>query len=264
MPTRLTQHQRKIRKLQVDLEREITLITLQELQRLWRDFRIKLRRLEAQRPFSLQKGEHVVLQKDAFYSRDLYAQFRERTHKRVKKAAEATLIAMAALYGAHTLAVTGKAFAVDVAALMRQFETELSTRLTRITTNLQKIIATRIGVWYNNHEETTANLIEKLEPQFGESKANGVGRTEVALLAVAVLTAVAVGTGAREWWLETKRDELVCSQRIKGPDGATYRGCRAMHGMVFPITAKKPPLHPLCRCHWHIIYPGGANGQHSR
>ncbi len=46
------------------------------------------------------------------------------------------------------------------------------------------------------------------------------------------------------------RDDVVCTRPMKGPDGRTYKGCRELHGKVFPHEVPQPPQgsHPGCRC----------------
>jgi hypothetical protein len=54
--------------------------------------------------------------------------------------------------------------------------------------------------------------------------------------------------GLDEWWVNTKRDQLVCTRQIEGPDGQIYQGCRALHGKRLKRGQKMPPFHCNCRC----------------
>jgi hypothetical protein len=262
MPTpRATHHHRRARAHQSALSREIERITLAELQRLWRDLRIKLRRLDARRP-KLATIEKRHLSKAAFFSHDIWAQFQERLlrrlwvvikrsmnayhkmwEKHIKDVATAATVASAA-----TEAVTAPTVPWDQEQVAAAHTAELEARILATVSGIQKSVGKLIAAWYHDPAASTPALVSDLEEAFSEQRAKNFASGEVSAVHNRVTDAVAASTGAVAFWVKTMLDENVCVHPMKGPDGGIWNGCRDLHGRVFSIWMPGPPFHKHCRC----------------
>ena len=257
MPPRLSAYQRAIRDECDQLDEVLTSITLAELQRLWRHLRAKIMRIEAIRPQApaLQKG--AGLAKQYTITQSLWDMFRQHLHDRLLTELMAGTITLDALHAQHLERLLGESAHIDTGELARAMESELATRITRTTNLLQRKVANRIVGWYNSPGSTVRDLMDELSPEFGVVRASAIGQTEVTLLDSKVADAVATKIGIDEFWWETRRDQDVCFRKMRGPDGAWYKGCRELHGKRFKIgvdsASPMPPGHPQCRCSKRLI-----------
>ena len=257
MPPRLSAYQRDIRNQCDQLDEVLTSITLAELQRLWRHLRAKIMRIEAIRPQApaLQKG--AGLAKQYTISQGLWDLFRQHLHDRLLTELMAGTITLDALHAQHLERLLGDPAHIDTGELARAMESELATRITRTTAALQRKVANRIVGWYNSPGSTVKDLLKELSPEFDVVRASLIGQTEVTRLNSKVQDAMAAKLGIGEWWWDTRNDQDVCVRRMRGPDGAYYKGCHELHGKRFPIGTPMPPdaSHPGCRCSPILVLP---------
>jgi uncharacterized protein with gpF-like domain len=244
MPPRLSAYQRDIRNQCDALDEVLTSITLAELQRLWRHLRAKIMRIEAIRP------QAPALQKQYTITQGLWDMFRQHLHDRLLTELMAGTITLDALHAQHLERLLGESAHIDTGELARAMESELATRITHTTNLLQRKVANRIVGWYNSPGSTVRDLMDELSPEFGVVRASAIGQTEVTRLNSKVQEAVANKLGIGEWIWDTRNDQDVCTRRMKGPDGAMYKGCHELHGKVFKIGMPMPPdgSHVACRC----------------
>jgi hypothetical protein len=224
-------------------------IALSELNRLWRDVVVKLRPLANQRPPAQN------LKKASYYAPGLWADFHERMIVRLKEAIESGFVSLLALDNEYLEALFGAPLVIDSEAFAASFEPFLATRITQVTETLKRAVARKITRWYNTPGASMKDIVDALAPDFGLSRAHLIAQTEIASLNSAVQEKIAVSIGVTEFWWNTMRDQSVCKRPLRGPDGAMYKGCHALHGQVFKIGMKMPPGHPMCRCSPILIMP---------
>lgn len=257
MAYRLTAYQRKIQALEDKMNAEMTAITLAELQRLRRDLNIKLRRLDEQR-YKITKGER--LNKQFYSSRDMWHTFVDRLKKRLLKIMLAYFGLWILLHEEQVKQVTGMAVDINWDQIKRDYEADLAARIAQTASSTQRFVARVVTEWYHDPTATLDDLYKTLKTSFGDSKAKGIISAENSHAHNLIIGAIATATGAKTYWWKTKQDERVCTKDMIGPDRATYKGCRGLHGRVFPVTMPMPPRasHIGCRCKAILILPTGV------
>jgi hypothetical protein len=249
---RRTEHQRKVDAAEAELEAMIQVIALEELNRLFRGVQLKLRRINQYRPKA--HPNHTRLTKADVTGTSLWDLFKGRLLSRLM---EALLGGSISLYSLLTMRVAEQPLELDTDAIARELEYQVGERITQVTNTIKREVGRRIVAWYNSPGVTMQTIINQLRPAFGINRAALIAATETTNLHSLVQTEIMTRLGYDEWWWETKRDNLVCVRPMKGPDGQTYNGCRALHGKRFKLGQPMPPdgSHVSCRCASHVVIP---------
>ena len=228
---RRTVQNKKLTAAQEKLLTHTKLVVYNELNFLWLHMRRKIKRLDRQR---LSKAQLRKID----LSPDIWSVFKERLRGRLVKA---LLDGAILLYQLHAKNLTDQPMEFDTAAFARQAEPEIGTRITKIDAFLKRTVAHKVVGWYNSPGLTMQDIIDDLRPFFSLERAELIARTEITRLDDIVKTNLANQLGITNWWWMTMRDQLVCTRKLTGPDGQTYKGCRALHGKVFRMDQDGPP-----------------------
>jgi hypothetical protein len=161
---------------------------------------------------------------------------------------EALLGGSISLYSLLTMRVAEQPLELDTDAIARELEYQVGERITQVTNTIKREVGRRIVAWYNSPGMPMQTIINQLRPAFGINRAALIATTEITDLHSRVQDRIMADVGLDEWWVNTKRDQLVCTRQIEGPDGQIYQGCRALHGKRFKRGQKMPPFHCNCRC----------------
>jgi hypothetical protein len=242
---RLTDAARQRSRLQAELQARIEQATHEELQWLWRRVRVKLRTASSQ------------LRKVSFYENHaVWERFEERLHKRLIDLVADGIVPLFTLEEAIArMQPLSDPFEFNYQAVLNQIEADLALQIRRVRVSTQRKVAARINQWFATPGETMEAAVRDLSPHFGRPRADLIAQTEITRAASLIQEHVAGVLGINQWWWQTKRDSLVCTKRLQGPDGAWYNGCRALHGRVFNVGQKMPPGHPDCRCSSVLMRP---------
>jgi hypothetical protein len=240
---RRTEHQRKVDAAEAELEAMIQVIALEELNRLFRGVQLKLRRINQYRPKA--HPNHTRLTKADVTGTSLWDLFRGRLRSRLL---EALLGGSITLYDLLSMRVADTPLTLDTDAIARELEYQVGERITQVTNTIKREVGRRIVAWYNSPGMPMQTIINQLRPAFGINRAALIATTEITDLHSRVQDRIMADVGLDEWWVNTKRDQLVCTRQIEGPDGQIYQGCRALHGKRFKRGQKMPPFHCNCRC----------------
>jgi hypothetical protein len=242
-----TVHLRKIAREQVRIEAELKAVALSELQRAWRDVRMRLKQLDEQRPKVQQKNR---LRKDAYFHADLWSMVESRLRSRLMEKLAAGAIALVAINNDYLLSVLGDGIELDSEAFANQYSDLLGQRITKTTETIRLSTSRKIVSWYNTPESTLQDITNDLSGDFGEMRAERIARTEIAYLDDDVENNIATQLGITAWWWSSKRDSETCTRKLIGPDGNEYKGCRELHGKHFTMDQPGPPegSHVNCRC----------------
>jgi hypothetical protein len=247
---RLTTHARQSKVIQDAVQQKVQRATQVELTWLWREIRLRLTNLKAQKPVIKADADYTV------YQGDLWEEFRRRLHQKI----------MAIVYSAgmdlieHEIELAilrdwRPPFDFSHERIIEEYTGSLGTRINQVTLNTQKMVAERIAKWYKTPGETIGKVVNDLRPEFGITRAELIAQTEITSMNSHIQEKLAVTLGYNTWWNETRRDQLVCQKKMVGPDNTIVDGCRALHGKVFVFgKSKLPPHHPGCRCSAHIIH----------
>lgn len=229
---RLTHQARLKREVQDRIARDMEVATHLEFQRLWRGVRAKIREIN-------RLKKHVV------YGTSLWELFQKRLHDRLEKIA---LDGFESLYLLEQEYQTEIGFEYNYELELERYKYELGKRITQVAQSTQKKVGERIKQWYSTPGESMAVIIADLSKEFELPRAQLIAQTEITRMNSKMQEGVAEYLGIQEWWWQTRRDHLVCTKPFVGPDGATYNGCRGLHGRVFSIEMTKPPdaSHPGC------------------
>lgn len=253
MPPRHTNHQREMRAHRDRIEAIAQSIILDELQRLWRGVRSKVKRLDAQRPTLAKVNDFTP-------EPDLWEQFQQRLEERLNEALADGILTLATLEASFMAARTGDAVIVDSATIAASFAANLGQRIVGINEASRASVSRLVTSWYNKPGSTLQEAIDALMPVFGEGRAEVIARTEITRLNSGVQEEIARAANVTEWVWSTRNDQTVCVHKkrwMRGPDGALYFGCRELHGRVFQIGQPMPPesSHPQCRCSPVLVIP---------
>ena len=232
---RLTNYQRQVRAAQAGTQAAVVRITLSELQRCWRDVRIRLRRLED------MHGNPPPLAKSIHVHQDLWDKFRARMRQRLTQALLDGTITLEQLTNAYLAGLGVEPVHINTREFAAHMEDQIGLRITRVTLVTKRQVAAKIVKWYNTPGQTMKNIIQELEPKFGLDRAFLIAQTEITRLNSLVQQETAHQLNVQTWWWDTRRDSLVCEHKLKGPDGRIYKGCRELHGKVFTVGMPMPP-----------------------
>jgi hypothetical protein len=237
---RLTDATRQRARLQAELQARLEQATHEELQWLWRRVRVKLRTTSTQ------------IRKVSYYENQaIWERFEERLHKRLIDLVADGIVPLFALEESLArMQPLAEPFEFSYQSVLNSIEGELAKQIRRVRISTQRQVAARINQWFATPGETMEAIVRDLSPQFGRPRAALIAQTEVTRANSLMQEHVAAVLGIEQWWWQTKRDATVCIKRLRGPDGAFYKGCRELHGKVFKVGMPMPPegSHVGCRC----------------
>ena len=249
---RLTPFTRQRSALRSELQAKIDQAALEELQWLWRRVRVKIRTASAQ------------LHKVSFYeNHEVWERFEQRLHSRmIDLVADGTISLLALEEAMAKQSLPGVPFEFNYQTVLNAIEPELARRIRRVRVNTQRQVAARINQFFATPGETVESVVRDLAHEFGRSRAANIAQNEITSANSKIQQHVASALGVTTWWWQTKRDSLVCRQKLRGPDGALYNGCRELHGKIFRIDQPMPPdgSHISCRCDGVLILVPPAKG----
>lgn len=233
-----TQDNRRRKALQNSIALEMERAALGELQVLWKELRRKLVRLHR-------------LKKYQMYTPDTYAVFEKRLHDRLMDILQDGMITILDLEYALMEIETGTfEYLPDV--IMRAIEPNLATMITRTSESVKRSVAMRVTQWYKTPGQNLQSIIDDLKPRFGLSRAHLIAQTEITDMNSQIQINVARTLEIKQWWWQTRRDQIVCDKPIHSPDGNVYAGCHELHGKVFDVDGAMPMpphgSHLNCRC----------------
>ncbi len=242
-----TVHLRRLAREQSRIEAELQAVALSELQRAWRDVRLRLKQLDDQRPKVQQKTR---LRKEAYFHADLWSMVTDRLKSRLMERITAGAVSLVAINNDYLLSVLGDGIELDTEAFANTFSEELGQRITQTTDTIRRSTSRKIVSWYNTPGRTLGDITDELTADFGDVRAERIARTEIAFLDEEVQNNTAEQLGIKAWWWSSKQDSEVCTRKLIGPDGQEYKGCRELHGKRFTMDQPGPPKgsHPNCRC----------------
>jgi hypothetical protein len=249
---RLTPFTRKRAALRAELQAALEQAVQEELQWLWRRVRVKIRTASAQ------------LHKVSFYENHaVWERFEQRLHERlIDLVADGTISLLALEEALAKQSLPGVPFEFDYQTVLNQIEPELAKRIRHVRVTTQRKVASRINQFFATPGETTEAVVRDLSPEFGRPRAANIAQNEITSANSKMQQHVAGVLGVGTWWWQTRRDSLVCTNKLRGPDGALYAGCRELHGKVFNIGQAMPPdgSHIGCRCDAVLILVPPAKG----
>ena len=242
-----TVHLRRVAREQARIEAELQAVALSELQRAWRDVRMRLKQLDEQRP---KTGQKTRLRKDAYYHADLWSMVADKLKSRLMDRIKAGAVSLVGISNEYLISVLGDGIELDSEAFANAYSEELGQRITKTTDTLRRSTSRKIVSWYNTPGRTLGDITSELSADFGQDRAERIARTEIAFLDDNVENNIADQLGIKQWWWSSKQDQSVCSRKLIGPDGNEYKGCRGLHGKRFTMDQPGPPggSHPNCRC----------------
>jgi len=242
-----TVHLRRLAREQARIEAELQSVALAELQRAWRDVRMRLKQLDDQRP---KTGQKTRLRKEAYFHADLWSTVTERLKSRLLEKIKGGALSLVAINNEYLLSVMGDGIELDTEAFANTYSELLGQRITKTTDVIRSSTSRKIVSWYNTPGRTLGDITGELSADFGDTRAERIARTEIAYLDDNVQNEVAEQLGIKAWWWSSKQDSEVCTRKLIGPDGQEYKGCRELHGKRFTMDQPGPPKgsHPNCRC----------------
>lgn len=139
---------------------------------------------------------------------------------------------------------------IDFEDFARSFESQIGQRITKVEQSIKDEVGHKIVDWYNRPGSKYGDIVGELSDTFGVERAARIAQNEITSLDSAVQEKLMDALGLDDWAWDTKRDQLVCTKKLKGPDGFLYEGCRGLHGKIFHRNDPKPPngSHIGCRC----------------
>lgn len=229
-------------------------IVYEELQRLFRSYKHKVRRIDQFRPKANVRGRPKLRKADYTTGTDLWDVFADRMQERLLNALTVGAISIHSIMAARW---PDKVLEIDSEAIARQLQSGIGTMVTRVSKTIKRQVGRQIVGWYNTPGASMQTIVKQLMPTFDLTRAELIARTEITRLDSLVTEQIAQKIEATEWWWMTLRDQLVCTRNLTGPDGKTYAGCRALHGKTFKVGQPMPPdgSHIGCRCKAILIAP---------
>ena len=255
-PVRRTEIQRQVRYAKRELAEELQLVVQSELNTLYRNIQLKVRRVNAYRPGGkIRPRAGLRKVSSEFVTTDMWELFQRRMQSRLMKALLSGVVKLAALNSAYSLGVAPVEFDSD--AFARTIEPEVGERIGKTTTALKREVGRNVVGWYNSPGVPMQFLFNQIQTKFGSARAWTIAQNEVTSLNSKVTENIMDQIGATDWWWSSHQDSLVCTKKIKGPDGRIYHGCRELHGKVFKRGQWMPPKgsHLGCRCDSIILIP---------
>lgn len=229
-------------------------IVYEELQRLFRSYKHKVRRIDQFRPKANVRGRPKLRKADYTTGTDLWDVFADRMQERLLNALTVGAISIHSIMAARW---PDTVLEIDSEAIARQLQSGIGTMVTRVSKAIKRQVGRKIVGWYNTPGASMQTIVKQLMPTFDLTRAELIARTEITRLDSLVTEQIAQKIEATEWWWMTLRDQLVCTRNLTGPDGKTYAGCRALHGKTFKVGQPMPPdgSHIGCRCKAILIAP---------
>lgn len=242
MLTRYSIRQRQLRAARKDVESILAEAVYHEFAILWRELYPHLRRLAEKKPatpVSKRKTKRMLRKMTFLGGTALWDEFRDRLETRVTEAMQSGAVTLAGIqnvYQQHLAGASYQGAEIVPNELVEAHKAQIGYRIKNITEKTKSNVARRVSDWYNTPETTMGDLVEDLQPTFGEARARSIAITETTWLNSRVIETRMEKLGITEWWWQTMRDEIVC------------RKCAAKHGKVFKRGDPMPPddTHPNC------------------
>jgi hypothetical protein len=123
------------------------------------------------------------------------------------------------------------------ANIIDAYQTKIGRLITKISDDTLEDVQSRISSWYKT-DKGLPQLIDELEPLFGESRAALIASTEMVGIASELSSEMAQSMGIGNWLWDAFSDAFTCPE------------CSALgeDKTLFTFDDPQPPLHPGCRC----------------
>lgn len=250
---RLADRSRRLARARLEIEAKIAAAAQAEFDWLWLHLLPALRALEANKPKTARKRK-LRKQFEFIGGKDLWDQFTGRMESRLRETYTNAADMLGRIESAHW-ARLGRELNLVPVEIVALYEQQLGRREDRKIKNIPEQKRIEIGQitsdWYNTPGETLEDLTQRIrEHVLSETRAQLIGITETTWLNSSVTDYTMEQLDIDDWWWQTRRDEIVCTRDLIGPDGETWAGCRALHGQRFKRGQAMPPngSHPGCRC----------------
>lgn len=118
--------------------------------------------------------------------------------------------------------------------------------LNLLNTTSEKIVGDALAQWITQPGTTIGKLVDLLDPEFGEGRANTIAVTEITRAYAQGNKTAYQEAGVTHWTWRTNRDELVC--KYCGPLNNKTVRIGDVFGALRGRPVTEPPFHPNCRC----------------
>jgi hypothetical protein len=139
---------------------------------------------------------------------------------------------------------------IDPARIVAAHIVDRAHLITGVGKVTKAAVRSAVNDWFADPDRTLADLTDDLSQYFSGDRARLIAVNETTAL-ISATTADTMGQlGLTHWTWQSRLEYNVCEQDLTGPDGATYAGCKALHGQVFSVNDRMPPdgSHIGCYC----------------